>query len=149
MVSVNLRSDKGRRTGTSRRRRPATVGLRRMVRERGRLPIVVEELGPSPLPSSRAECRSGPRPCPLVSCRFHLYLDVTEHGSIRLNFPGLEPWELKTSCALDVAEAGDGASLETVGTLLNITRERARQLEAHALQTIARDPRFSDDDDQR
>jgi hypothetical protein len=139
MVCVNLRSGNERQSRVSRRRRPATVGLRRMTRERGRLAVLVVDDGPSRLPETRGECRGGARPCPLVSCRYHLYLDVTEHGSIRLNFPGLEPWELTHSCALDVAEASDGHSLEAIGALLNVTRERARQLEAQALTTIGGD----------
>jgi hypothetical protein len=84
------------------------------------------------LPATRAECENGPRPCPHVSCKFHLYLDVNpETGSIKLNFPHLEPWELTESCALDVAERG-GITLEEVGTIVNLTRERVRQVEVRA-----------------
>ena len=78
-------------------------------------------------PSTRGECRHGVRPCPFVSCRYHLYIDVNpNNGSIKLNFPDLQPWELPVSCALDVAENG-GLTLEEVGNLLNLTRERIRQ----------------------
>lgn len=87
-------------------------------------------------PRSRAECRNGPRPCLFVSCRFHLYLDVNETtGSIKLNFPHLEPWELPQSCALDIAERG-GLTLEEIGALLNVTRERARQVEESGLAKL-------------
>lgn len=73
------------------------------------------------------------RPCPWVRCKHHLYLDVNpETGSIKLNFPDLEVWELGESCALDVAETG-GTTLESVGELLNLTRERIRQVEFRAL----------------
>ena len=42
-----------------------------------------------------------------ISCKHHLYLDVNpETGSIKLNFPHLEPWEMLESCSLDVAERG-------------------------------------------
>lgn len=79
-------------------------------------------------PRTRGECRGmGLRPCPFVSCRYHLYLDVNEaNGSVKLNFPHLEPWELDVSCSLDVAEEG-GLTLEEVGNRLNLTRERIRQ----------------------
>jgi hypothetical protein len=88
-------------------------------------------------PTTRAECREGPRPCPFVSCRYHLYLDVSRRtGSIKLNFPDLEVWELPVSCALDVAEDG-GATLEDVGAIMNVTRERIRQLEVTALERLA------------
>ncbi len=88
-------------------------------------------------PQTRAECREGPRPCPFVSCRYHLYLDVSRRtGSIKLNFPDLEVWEMPVSCALDVAEDG-GATLEDVGAIMNVTRERIRQLEVTALERLA------------
>jgi len=147
MVIVNLgRPGEGRRpaasaTSTKKRcRRPKTVSLRRMVRERGALAIITEDfdaVDEATLPATRSACRSGPRPCPFVSCRFHLYLDVNpKTGSIKINFPDQEPWDLDVSCALDVAEARGGMSLEELGKLLNLTRERARQLEQCALAKI-------------
>lgn len=145
MNIVNLRPGEGRRTSASRRRRPKTVGVRRLTRERGHLVVLndgADGTGGTDdvdrLPASRSECKTGYRPCPFVSCRFHLYLDVTEHGAIKLNFPDQEPWEMKTSCALDVAEAGDGLTLEELGGLLNLTRERTRQIERLALDKVDR-----------
>lgn len=79
-------------------------------------------------PLCRGECRNGVRPCPYVSCRYHLYLDINEAtGSLKINFPDKEPDELVETCALDVAERGR-TSLERTGYLLNMTRERVRQL---------------------
>jgi len=84
-------------------------------------------------PRLRAECENGPRPCPYLSCKHHLYLDINPAtGSIKLNFPDKELWDLPETCALDVADRG-GVTLEEVGTLLNLTRERIRQLETHGL----------------
>jgi len=84
-------------------------------------------------PRVRAECANGPRPCPFISCKHHLYLDINPAtGSIKLNFPDKELWDLPETCALDVADRG-GVTLEEVGTLLNLTRERIRQLETHGL----------------
>jgi hypothetical protein len=83
-------------------------------------------------PKTRAECEMGPRPCPYVSCSQHLYLDVNDDtGAIKLNFPGLEVDELAETCALDVADWG-GETLSGIGELMNITRERVRQIEAQA-----------------
>lgn len=101
-------------------------------------------------PKTRGECLSMERPCPYVSCKHHLYLDVRRNGTIALNFPDLEPWELIDTCALDVAEEtelgdptrpsgngeGDGVTMERVGLILNMTRERVRQIEERALETL-------------
>jgi hypothetical protein len=87
-------------------------------------------------PTTRAECGSGPRPCPYISCKYHLYLDVSPRtGSIKLNFPDLDVWEMPVSCALDVADSG-GSTLEDVGAIMNLTRERIRQLEVKALAKL-------------
>ena len=95
-------------------------------------------------PRTRAECVGAERPCPWVSCRHHLYLDINpQTGSIKINFPDLEPWELTHSCALDVAERGM-ITLEECGEILNVTRERVRQLETRSLfqlKRALRDPR--------
>jgi hypothetical protein len=88
-------------------------------------------------PHTRSECADGPRPCPHVSCRHHLYLDVNPNtGTIKLNFPDLEVWELAFSCALDVADLG-GTAIELVSELMNVTRERVRQIEMQALTRLA------------
>ncbi|MBN2194123.1 MAG: hypothetical protein JW751_15005 [Polyangiaceae bacterium] len=87
-------------------------------------------------PRTRAECTDGPRPCPYVSCKYHLYIDVSPRtGAIKLNFPDLEVWELTESCALDVADRG-GTTLEDVGAIMNLTRERIRQVEVKALAKL-------------
>jgi hypothetical protein len=104
-------------------------------------------------PKSRADCATGPRPCPYVSCKFNLYVDVNPRtGSVKMNFPDKELWELADTCALDVADRG-GITLEEVGVIMNLTRERVRQLETRGLtklRVIADDgPRTiaPDDDD--
>ncbi len=87
-------------------------------------------------PKTRADCGAAQRPCLFVSCRYHLYLEVNpENGSVKLNFPDLEPWELPQTCALDAAEE-QGLTLDEVGQRLNLTRERTRQLEWVGLAKI-------------
>ena len=56
-------------------------------------------------------------------------------GTLKLNHPGKEPWELAETCALDVADEG-GRTLEAVGELVGLTRERIRQVEMRALDKI-------------
>jgi hypothetical protein len=88
-------------------------------------------------PTNTAECRerglgTKQKPCPWVTCPWHLYLEVDErNGSIKLNFPDLEPTEIPHTCALRLAELGEH-TLEEVGEAANITRERVRQLESRA-----------------
>lgn len=82
-------------------------------------------------PATRADCEAGERPCPFLSCRYHLYLDITPAGGITLNFPDLELHEMAETCALDVADR-QGITLEHVGSLMNLTRERIRQIEVKA-----------------
>ena len=87
-------------------------------------------------PRSREECVDGPRPCPFVSCKHHLFIDVSPRtGAIKLNFPDLEVWDMGESCALDVADRG-GTTLEDVGAIMNLTRERIRQVEVKALAKL-------------
>jgi len=87
-------------------------------------------------PDNRKQCAKGMRPCLFVSCKHHLYLDVNqETGSIKFNFPDKEVWEMKEICALDVADRG-GITLEEVGEILNLTRERIRQVEVKGLTKL-------------
>jgi len=84
-------------------------------------------------PTTRAQCKEEARPCPWVSCKHHLYLDINpETGSIKINFPDLEVWEMQHTCSLDVAENG-ALTLEEIGLITNLTRERIRQVEVHGL----------------
>jgi hypothetical protein len=89
-------------------------------------------------PLKRADCMPGHRPCPWVGCKHHLYLDVNQKtGSVKMNFPDREVWELAETCALDIAEKG-GVTLEQAGGFINLTRERVRQVEVQSLHQIRR-----------
>lgn len=92
-------------------------------------------------PKVRADCEKVERPCCYIGCQWNLYLDVNDAtGSIRFNFPDLQPWEMapNESCAKDIARDENGTSLARVADLLNITRERARQLEEIIIDKLRR-----------
>lgn len=90
-------------------------------------------------PKTRGDCAQVPRPCPYVACKYSLYLDVSETGSIILNFPHLAPGQMPAdqSCALDLADRG-AMTLEDIAVVTNLTRERIRQVELRALLRRAR-----------
>jgi len=126
-----------------RRRRPVrgkTLQVRKMPKEYRRL---LEALYPDPefewkRPMTRAECKDSPRPCPFVSCRYHLYMDINEekrNGAIKINFPDLDVHEMAHTCVLDLAEGGP-RTLDEVGEYMNLTRERVRQIEEECLRKL-------------
>ena len=125
-----------RRSRRKRAVRARTISVKRMTKrelEIGRLLYPEIEYWK---PRAREECLDGPRPCPFVSCKHHLFIDVSPRtGAIKLNFPDLEVWDMGESCALDVADRG-GTTLEDVGAIMNLTRERIRQVEVKALARL-------------
>jgi Sigma-70, region 4 len=127
-----------RRSRRKRAIRARTISVKRMTKrelELGRM--LYPEVEKIEHPRTRADCVGGERPCPFVSCKHHLYLDVSARtGAIKLNFPDLEVWEMTETCALDVADRG-GTTLEEVGAIMNLTRERIRQVEVKGLAKLA------------
>src|SRR5580658_659509 len=128
-----------RRRGRSRRKRAVrgkSICVKRLTKLELALGKALFPDVPVDRPKTRGDCAQGERPCPFVSCTHHLYLDVFERtGAIKLNFPDLEVWEMADSCALDVADR-NGTTLEEAGALMNLTRERIRQLEVNALAKL-------------
>ena len=119
--------------------RSRTIAGKRLTRAERRAASLIVYSGDDPdRPRTRGDCEGGERPCPYVSCAHHLYLDVNpDTGALKVNHPDLEVDQLPESCALDVADRG-GTTLEAVGEFLNLTRERVRQVETHALAKLAR-----------
>lgn len=93
-------------------------------------------------PSTRAECFSGPRPCPWITCRHHLLLDVRNDGVVRVNFPD-GPESMLATCALDMADDGP-RTLDQVSILMGMSRERIRQIEEQALVKLRYEIRRDD-----
>ena len=113
--------------------RARTINIHRLAKrdlERGAL-LYPERPGVDYLrPATFEECDSvglgDLTPCPFVSCKHHLYLDVNErNGNIKLNFPDREVWELEETCGLRVADRG-GITLKELAAIMNLTRERMK-----------------------
>jgi hypothetical protein len=118
------------------RLRSLTIPPKRLTRAEVQEGISLTEWMDVRRPQNRSECADGPRPCPFVACKYHLYLDVNPvTGSIKVNFPDKEVWQLEETCALDIAERG-GSTLEEVGAIMNLTRERIRQVEVSGLERL-------------
>jgi hypothetical protein len=125
-----------RRSRRKRDIRARTISVKRMTKRELEIGRLLYPETDYDKPRTRAECVEGPRPCPFVSCKHHLFVDVSPRtGAIKLNFPDLEVWDLAESCALDVADRG-GTTLEDVGAIMNLTRERIRQVEVKALAKL-------------
>lgn len=126
---------RGRRKRRS-RQRARTISIRRLSKaelNRGKLLYPETDYWK---PTTRADCVDMERPCPYVSCKYHLYIDVHPvRGSIKINFPDVEVWEMTETCALDIADRG-GITLEEVGEIMNLTRERVRQVETAGLAKL-------------
>jgi hypothetical protein len=126
-----------RRSRRKRDVRARTISVKRMTKrelELGRM--LYPDVDDVVKPTTREDCAQGARPCPFVSCKHHLYLDVSARtGAIKLNFPDVEIWEMTESCGLDVADRG-GTTLEEVGAIMNLTRERVRQVEVQGLAKL-------------
>lgn len=90
------------------------------------------------------------RPCPVVWCRYHLWIDraagLVQYARAGTDTADLiermvnlfmrEPWHAEVeSCALDCASRGP-LTLEEVGVVLGVTRERVRQLESRGLSKL-------------
>ena len=125
-----------RRSRRKREVRARTISVKRMTKRELEIGRMLYPETDYQKPVTRVECFDAPRPCPYVSCQHHLFLDVSARtGAIKLNFPDLEVWEMNESCALDVADRG-GTTLEDVGAIMNLTRERIRQVEVKALAKL-------------
>jgi hypothetical protein len=113
--------------------RPKVIQLHRLTKDERRINALLYPEKDFWRPKTRADCANVSRPCPYVGCRHHLYIDVDERsGSIRINYPDKEPWELKESCSLDIADQPEELTLEDIGEIMCVTRERIRQIESVA-----------------
>ena len=76
-------------------------------------------------PRTRGDCEGGVRPCPWVSCKYHLWHDRQDD----------DVFSLPETCALDVGQHGPH-SRDEIGALLGLSRERIRQYEVAAVEKL-------------
>jgi hypothetical protein len=88
----------------------------------------------NPRPRTYRDCLPGgineARPCPWYGCRHHNGSDVSQNGTLVIR--ELDDMRPDETCSLDVARRG-GITLEEIGRILILTRERIRQVEVSAL----------------
>lgn len=99
-------------------------------------------------PRTRADCINGPRPCPFIACKMHLWLDIGRRGHrshvVKWHFRGVYvcPSQMpkRSSCALDLADdhAQGGMTLGEIGAAWNLHPERVRQIEVAAIAKVRR-----------
>lgn len=97
-------------------------------------------------PKTRGDCVNGPRPCPWVGCKYHMWLEVGKGGHITYR-PGCDEDE---SCVLDIADRG-GEEGSTIARYMGISRSRADQIYWRAMKKMGQsslrdamgEPRFS------
>jgi len=81
-------------------------------------------------PKTRLDCLPGgpneQRPCPWLSCKYHLGLEVSEAGTLYVN----PEWDDgRPTCSLDLVARNGKHTLEEVAMVFDLTRERVRQIE--------------------
>lgn len=87
-------------------------------------------------PIKDGACTNTVRPCPFWSCDMHLGKDVTDSGSLKINYPNREPWQLWDSCALDLARQGR-QTFDRIGEAMNLSNQRVEQMVSDALEEFA------------
>ena len=94
-------------------------------------------------PKTRGDCEFIPRPCPFVSCKYNLYLDVNPRtGKATINHPDIEPEDMgrECSCALDVADwaaaTGDPTMGGDIAQMLGIEQASVFNIIKHALKKM-------------
>ncbi len=88
-----------------------------------------------PRPRTRGDCASVPRPCPFISCKMNLHVELTKQGHLSLSHgEGADPLDVHPdeSCALDVADRGESSQERVAHLLGGVTLEWIRRTERAA-----------------
>lgn len=81
-------------------------------------------------PENRNNCKDSIRPCPWVRCNHHLLWALALPWTKMSDDVIVDKlFSMQETCELDVTDRGE-VTLEEVGAIFNITRERVRQIES-------------------
>ncbi len=89
------------------------------------------------MPRRRSDCLKRRKPCPWVRCKHHfmwLMWDKLRDKSDHEIADCIT--KMKSSCVLDMVDKYREMTLEQVGQVLNLTRERIRQIEEKAITRV-------------
>lgn len=130
------------------RQRAFTISVKRFSKRR--LQQQAETTGDlEPMPRTWGECieralGTPTHPCAYLRCKYNLLVDLHHAtGAYKITHPSLAGGDYgdeyeqmpRHTCALNAAEQG-GMTLEEVGEVINVTRERVRQIELKALYRL-------------
>jgi len=83
---------------------------------------------------TRADCKDLPRPCPHTACRYHM----TNEAPAGVGHPNSRTHKADV-CVADLLDAEPHPhTLDEIGELFGVTRERIRQIQAKALRKLKR-----------
>ncbi len=98
---------------------------------------------PDQRPATRGECHDMPRPCPFLSCKWHLaHAPISPHAK-----PPLDDDEaadlivgMKESCALDVADRPFPPTATEASEMTGVSMQAVQSTERRALYRISTSP---------
>ncbi|MEL6705873.1 MAG: hypothetical protein AAFP15_16520 [Bacteroidota bacterium] len=111
-----------------------------------RLPVLQY---PDERPRTRGECATMPRPCPFVSCRYHLaHAPMSPHAKPPLSNDEAAEFVAASneSCTLDVADSNNHPSSAEVARWLRVSEQSVQATVRRAMHRVAE---CSDADDLR
>lgn len=89
-------------------------------------------------PRRRGDCPPADIPCPFIACRYHLWTHATIRNGEISDVQIARPWgNTAYTCALNQADKGP-CTLEEIGQVMGLTRERVRQLENGGKERLRR-----------
>jgi hypothetical protein len=86
-------------------------------------------------PKRRRDCPPPAELCPFIECRYHLWTDRVHRGRVMILAASSAYGDPAHFCALHEADRGP-KTLEQVGVVYGVSRERIRQLEAESMAVL-------------